>query len=64
MPGGKPAGVRCVQLSQENLCMLFGRPERPEVCRNLRPSREMCGESFQEACAYLKDLERATAPET
>ena len=24
MPHGKPAGVRCVQLSDDNLCLLFG----------------------------------------
>ncbi|MBP8171893.1 MAG: YkgJ family cysteine cluster protein, partial [Pseudomonas sp.] len=29
MPNGKPAGQRCVQLSAANLCLLFGRPERP-----------------------------------
>ncbi|PAS17689.1 hypothetical protein CGT75_04930, partial [Vibrio cholerae] len=28
MPNGKPAGVRCVQLNEDNLCQLFGRPER------------------------------------
>ena len=63
MPGGKPAGVRCINLSEENLCTLFGRPERPEVCTNLRPNREMCGESFEEACAYLEELERLTTPD-
>jgi hypothetical protein len=38
---GKPAGVRCVQLSDDGLCALFGRPERPAVCSSLRPSLEM-----------------------
>ena len=63
MPGGKPAGVRCVQLSEDNLCMLFGKPERPEVCCRLKPSLEMCGNSFEEACEYLEELEHATTPE-
>lgn len=62
MPAGKPAGVRCIQLSPENLCLLFGRPERPEVCRRLRPMEEMCGGSAAEALAYLAELEAATAP--
>ena len=62
MPGGKPAGVRCVQLSGDNRCLLFGKPERPEVCVRLRPSEEMCGETAAEAMAYLAFLERATAP--
>ncbi|MFL6193339.1 MAG: YkgJ family cysteine cluster protein [Thermoanaerobaculia bacterium] len=63
MPGGKPAGVRCVQLTDENLCRLFGLPERPEVCARLRPSLEMCGETTEHALAYLAELEEATAPE-
>ena len=62
MPQGKPAGVRCVQLTAENRCLLFGLPERPEVCVRLRPMAEMCGGSTEEALAYLAFLERATAP--
>jgi uncharacterized protein len=62
MPEGKPAGVRCVQLTQDNLCLLFGHPDRPEVCTRLRPLPEMCGETTEEALAYLNALERATAP--
>jgi hypothetical protein len=62
MPGGKPAGVRCVQLSPDNRCLLFASPDRPEVCGRLRPSAEMCGTTTDEALAYLTELERATAP--
>lgn len=61
MPGGKPAGVRCVQLTDDNLCRLWGMPERPEVCNRLRPSREMCGSTREEAMVYLTWLEEATA---
>jgi hypothetical protein len=32
------------------------------VCDNLRPNREMCGESAAEALAYLEALEEATRP--
>jgi len=60
MPDGKPAGVRCVQLSEGNLCKLFGRPERPAVCVGLRPSAEMCGASAGEAIVYLSELELLT----
>lgn len=63
MPDGKPAGVRCVQLTSDNRCALFGRPERPEVCRLFQPSLEMCGHERQQAMAYLTSLERATRPE-
>ena len=62
MPDGKPAGVRCIQLTDDNLCKLFGLPERPQVCVNLRPMREMCGDSTAEALAYLTMLEEATRP--
>ena len=63
MPGGKPAGVPCVQLTGDYRCRLFGLPERPAVCAALQPSREMCGNSRDEAMAYLTELERLTAPD-
>lgn len=62
MPQGKPAGVRCVQLDTTNRCLIFGQPERPAVCGQLRPSAEMCGESNGQAVAYLTRLEEDTAP--
>jgi len=61
MPNGKPAGVRCVQLTAENRCALFGRPERPAVCVRLRPEAAMCGAGFLEAMARIATLEAATA---
>jgi len=64
MPDGKPAGVRCIQLTEDNRCKIFGQPERPAVCSNLRPTQEMCGETDQEALAGLMALELATAPTT
>jgi Fe-S-cluster containining protein len=62
MPHGKPAGARCAQLSDDNRCLLFGKPERPTVCVNLRPSLEMCGDSAATALVYLTTLEAYTAP--
>lgn len=62
MPNGKPAGIRCVQLTTDNKCRLFGKPERPAVCGSLMPSEEMCGASDKEAYAYLEALERLTRP--
>lgn len=63
MPEGKPAGVRCVQLTDDNRCRLFGQPERPSVCVALRPTQEMCRDSAAEALAWLQWLEAATRPE-
>ena len=62
LPQGKAAGIPCPQLSAENLCLLYGKSERPSVCGSLRPSREMCGSSREDALAYLAALEDATGP--
>lgn len=62
MPDGKPAGVRCVQLGDDERCRIFGKPERPAFCGGLQPSREMCGETREQAIRWLDALERATAP--
>ncbi|HTX72351.1 MAG TPA: YkgJ family cysteine cluster protein [Rectinemataceae bacterium] len=62
MPQGKPAGMSCIHLDGQFRCLLYGRPERPAVCRSLRPEPLMCGHSRQEAMAYLKALEEATSP--
>ena len=62
MPQGKPANVRCVQLSDDNRCRLFGSSLRPNVCRSLKPSLEMCLTNRDEAMTWLIDLEALTAP--
>jgi uncharacterized protein len=66
MPIGKPANVRCVQLSEDNRCLIFGDPRRPAVCSSLRASIEMCGRdpdverTRTHALRYLDKLEMAT----
>jgi len=60
MPHGKPAGVRCVQLTDDLRCAIFGQPERPAVCSSLRATAEMCGMSTRDAYETLARLERAT----
>jgi Fe-S-cluster containining protein len=62
MPDGKPAGVRCVQLTEDLRCAIFGRPERPACCSGLAPSADMCGATAQQALAHLSWLERETQP--
>ena len=61
MPDGKPAGVRCIQLDDDNACRIFGSPERPSVCGGLQPAADMCGSSRVQALAWLSRLERETA---
>jgi hypothetical protein len=62
MPNGKPAGVRCIQLDEENGCMIFDKPERPAFCASLQPSVEMCGKTREQAIEWLSKLERLTTP--
>ena len=62
MPQGKPAGVRCIQLGDDNRCAIFGQPERPAVCGGLQPSPEMCGDGQASALASPNRLEQATRP--
>lgn len=63
MPQGKPANTRCIQLSERNLCLIFGSPLRPKVCASLQPSPEMCLTHRDEAITWLLELELATGPE-
>ena len=58
----KPAGVRCAQLTADNRCAIFGRPERPAVCVSLRPTEDMCGDSREQALRWLGVMEERTAP--
>jgi len=62
MPGGKPAGVPCVNLGADLRCTVFGGPTRPAVCGSLQPNVEMCGDDRTQALAFLTTLERLTAP--
>lgn len=62
MPHGKPAGIPCVQLTDDYVCAIFGSPLRPAVCGSLRPSPSMCGDDRDAALAMLAALERATLP--
>ena len=58
MPNGKLAGVRCVNLSSDNRCTIFGKPERPRVCLGFRAERLFCGDTNQEAMEILSTLEK------
>ena len=62
MPNGKPAGVRCIQLADDERCRIFGQPERPACCAGLQASVEMCGATRTQAMLWIADLERATSP--
>jgi uncharacterized protein len=56
MENGKPAGVRCIHLTDDYKCALFGKPERPEVCKTFRAEVQFCGTSRDEAMSILMSL--------
>ncbi|ARN23616.1 YkgJ family cysteine cluster protein [Piscinibacter gummiphilus] len=58
----KPAGVRCIQLTTDDRCAIFGHPDRPAVCSSLKPDPDMCGDSREQAMRWLGYVETATAP--
>jgi hypothetical protein len=62
MPRGKPAGVRCIHLTADFRCAIFGSPDRPAVCSSLRPEPDMCGDSREFALNQLSRLDAETQP--
>ena len=62
MPQGKPAGVRCFQLTADERCALFGQPDRPGCCSSLKPATDLCGSDRESALDLIAALERATCP--
>jgi len=60
MPNGKAAGQRCIQLDDNNLCLLFGQPERPAVCSAFGAEEWVCGKTNAQAMLILTDLEKNT----
>ena len=57
MPDGKPAGTRCIHLTEEYACGIYGRADRPEVCDLFKADPAVCGESREEALMLLALLE-------
>ena len=61
MPNGKKAGERCVNL-KDNLCSIFGQPDRPAVCSNFQASTDICGNDYQSSATKIKWYESQTEP--
>ncbi|MGK0441630.1 MAG: hypothetical protein ACJA0N_001431 [Pseudohongiellaceae bacterium] len=62
MPKGKPAGVICIQLDEDNLCKLFGLPERPDLCDQFKAHYSVCGDNRDQALHLISVLEVSTQP--
>tara|TARA_R110002096_G_scaffold369739_3_gene563080 strand:+ start:7280 stop:7468 length:189 start_codon:yes stop_codon:yes gene_type:complete len=60
MPQGKPAGVRCIQLDENNLCKLFGQSQRPALCDQFQADASVCGDNREQALHLIAVLELAT----
>ncbi len=58
MPNGKKSGERCLHLTEENKCELFGKPERPPVCLGFKAEELFCGKNREEAMSILSELEK------
>lgn len=56
MLGGKSAGIRCIQLTDDLRCALFGNPTRPKVCVRFKPENLFCGDSAEDAKNILEWL--------
>lgn len=62
MPGGKPAGVRCIHLTTDYSCSIYNDPGRPKVCGAFMADPVVCGENRQEAIILLSALEGNEPP--
>lgn len=60
MPNGKPAGVRCVQLDDENFCKLFFSSDRPDICKKFLAEPGLCGDTTEQALILISELESKT----
>ena len=57
MPNGKPAGVRCVHLTDDYKCNIFYDADRPMVCLQFKAEEILCGNNRIEALKNLAALE-------
>lgn len=60
MPQGKKAGERCAQLTDDNLCAVFGMASRPALCDQFKAEPELCGDTREHALEQITLLEIAT----
>ncbi|MCG8699397.1 MAG: YkgJ family cysteine cluster protein [Bacteroidales bacterium] len=56
MPKGKPAGIKCIHLTDDYLCGIFDSPDRPAVCSIFKAEEGFCGKSRSEAIEILRQL--------
>ncbi len=57
MPDGKPAGKRCIHLTDDYRCAIYNHPDRPDVCDKFMADPDVCGTGRKEAIILLTMLE-------
>lgn len=55
-PNGKPFGVRCKNLNDDNSCSLHGTDQYPKVCGGYQAEKDFCGDNKEEAKNILINL--------
>ena len=58
MPGGKPAGTRCIHLDDEFRCRIYNTAGKPKVCSDFTAEPDFCGNSQEEAMRILFSLSK------
>jgi len=58
MPEGKPAGLRCMHLTEDLRCAIFTHPDRPKVCHDFQADPLICGFDRTEALEIMSSLEK------
>jgi uncharacterized protein len=56
MPDGKPAGVRCIHLTDDYRCLIYDSGQKPQVCSDFTAEKEFCGDNRDEAMQILGSL--------
>jgi len=56
MPGGKEAGVMCINLMDDYRCAVYNDPGYPKVCEGFNAEKEFCGNDREEAMKILFSL--------
>jgi len=62
MTGGKPAGVRCIHLTDDYKCLIYTDPLKPKVCDDFKAEPEFCGSDREEALRILYSLSNPQIP--
>lgn len=57
MPKGKPVGTKCIHLTEDGLCAIFGQDDRPKICADFQAEKAICGNNAEEAFQNITFLE-------